>query len=90
MKQSSIVKGMIETNQIRGKNIIVVLSNTTVAHFEVLFVVSLAEPLFSFFSFQYKGKRFGKTTSNYITSLEPIDVRKHFDNFFLTIFTFTT
>ena len=82
MKQSCIVKGMIETNQIRGKNIIVVLSNTTVAHFEVLFAVSLAEPLFSFFSVQYKGKTFGKTMSNYITLLEPIHVPKHF----MTIF----
>ena len=55
-----------------------VILNTTVAHFEVLFAVSLAETLCSFFSFQYKEKRFGKTTSDYITALEPIHVRNHF------------
>lgn len=71
---------MIETNQIRAKNtIIVILSDTTVAHFEVLFADSLAETRFSFFFFfQYKEKKTRKKTSDYITSLEPIHVLKHF------------
>ena len=58
MKQSCTVKGVIGTNQIRDKNIIVILSNTTVAHFEVLLAVSLSETLFSFF-FLFNTRRKG-------------------------------
>ena len=78
VKQSCNAKDRIETNQIRAKNIIVILSDTTVAHFEVLFADSLAETILFFFSFQYKEKKFGKTTSDYIISLKPIHVQNQF------------
>ena len=91
MKQSCIVKGVIETNQIRGKNLIVILSNTTVAHFEVLFAVSLAETLFSFFLFSIQGEKVRKNNVRLYDIVKAYTCTKAFyDNFVLTIFTFTT
>ena len=82
---------MIETNQIRGKNIIVILSNTTVAHFEVLFAVSLAETLFSFFFFSIQGEKVRKNSVRLYYIVRAYTCAKAFyDNFALPIFTFTT
>jgi hypothetical protein len=55
VKQSCTVKDGIATNQIRAKNTTVILSNNTVAQFEVLFADSLAE--IAFFFSKNKGKK---------------------------------
>ena len=71
----------------RAKNTIVILSNTTIAHFEVLFAVHLQKLYFVFFIlFNTKRKKFGKTTLDYIISLEPIHVGKHFMTILLLLY----
>ena len=53
----------------------------------MLFADFLAETLFCiFFLFDTRRKKFGKTTSDYIISLEPIHVRKHFMTLFFLLY----
>ena len=68
-----------------------VILNTIVAHFEVLFAVSLAETLCSFFFFSIQGEKVRKNNVRLYYSVRAYTCTKPFyDNFVLTIFTFTT
>ena len=78
VKQSCIVKDEIVTNQIRAKKTIVILSNNTVAQFDLksclqIHFKKLYFVLFFFFSIQREKN--GKIMSYYLISLEPIHIK---------------